>query len=455
MELAASDRAFVEQLAERGGLPFDYVLGTVTRDGAVENGRLVAVSLSSYEGAAIDLRPLDALVKVRIAGERLASVTLGAPTKLESLTLTSPRLASIDVSGCAALTSLDLSRCKLTKVPALPPRLAKLALADNPLGRCDVASKTLEWLDVTRCQLQALDVSALRGLRRLDCAFNAIAELDLRKHDRLETLWCQANGAEVKLPPRAPLTCLSIGKNPRKKLDASVFPSLKTLFVNGTGLSALTLANPVLEHLDCSGNELTTLDLTAAPALRIVTAQTNAFRSLDVRALAKLDELAIDAAVEVRCSDLQKNVLPALRERFGLPKPTKTIAKMDLYQLHSFVAKYNWDDGPKALLEVVRHPACTLATALLVYWQSEPAELAAHETPKAAPRSERAWVELLREIEAGVAEKRFARGPLGFDVHDVGGVDLSDSHPGIPRAMRQVVKAQATSPGVSRRPRQR
>jgi hypothetical protein len=235
-----------------------------------------------------------------------------------------------------------------------------------------------------------------------------------------------------------------VSKNPRSALDAGTFPTLKTLFIDSTGLRALTLANPVLEHLDCSENELASLDAASAPALRWVKAQKNPLRSLDIRKLAKLAELAVDPNVDVRGTDLQKHVLPVLRAKFGLPKPTKTIAKMDLYQLHAFVSDYNWDDGPKALFQIVRHPACTLATALLVYWQSEPAELSTFATPKDAPKTERPWVELLREIESGVAKKRFARGPLPFDVRDVGGVDLSNADAAIPARMREVVKAKTS-----------
>jgi len=89
---------------------------------------------------------------------------------------------------------------------------------------------------------------------------------------------------------------------------------------------------------------------------------------------------------------------------------------------------------------VVRHPHCSVATALLVYWKTEPADFSGYRAAKDAPRAERQTVELLREIEAGVKAKRFARGPIPFDVHDVHGIDLDDGDPAIPAYMRAPVR---------------
>jgi hypothetical protein len=439
MKLATRDAQFVEKLAKLEGLPLDYVMGTLERDKSFEGDRLVSLSLASYEGDELDLTGLDALQKVHVSGDELASMKLGTLPKLASLSVQGSPLASIDLSGCAALVSLELARCALKCVPALPSRLTKLSLADNALEEFTLASSTLESLDVTRCELRALDVSKLPGLLRLDCAFNAIASLDLRAHGTMHTLWCQGNAGEIVLPSRAPFRVLVISKNPRQKLDASAYPKLETLFVDGAGLVTLALDNPALTNLDCGNNALTKLDLAGAPSLQYLKANANALRALDLRAAPKLRELDIDPKVEIECTDLQKHVLPDLRARYGLPKPTKTISKMDLYQLHAFVAQYNWDSGPKALRDVVRHPACTLETALHVYWLSEPGEFAAFATPRDAPKAERPWVELLKEIETGVATKKFARGPFGFDLRNIDGADFSDDHPAIPPLMREPV----------------
>jgi hypothetical protein len=198
----------------------------------------------------------------------------------------------------------------------------------------------------------------------------------------------------------------------------------------------LTLNNPKLQHLDCSKNLLTSLDFSNARSVRNLNAESNRFQKLDLEALHRLSNLTLDSTTGVACTELQKHTLPTLRARFGLPKPTKTLSKMDLFQLHAYVQSYNWDDGEKRLFEVIRHPECSLATALLVYWQSQLHDFSGYRKPKDAPRDEQKLVELLREIEAAVEARRFAPGLIAFDATDVNGVDISHADPKIPNCMR-------------------
>jgi hypothetical protein len=41
-------------------------------------------------------------------------------------------------------------------------------------------------------------------------------------------------------------------------------------------------------------------------------------------------------------------------------------------KLHKFVEDYNWDDGEEILEQIIRDPRCDKATALMVYWRSQP-----------------------------------------------------------------------------------
>jgi hypothetical protein len=314
--------------------------------------------------------------------------------------------------------------------------LRALALDGNPLASISLRSPTLEHLDVTDCGLDVLDVSGLPSLVELQCMRNRIRVLDLSAVRLLQSLWCAGNGANVTLPKAAPLRRLVMGNNPRASFDASAFPALEMLFVDGMGLETLVLGNSSLEHVRASGNALNGLDLSKAPAVRVLDVSSNAISAIDLTPLRKLRELTLDASVETTCTELQKHTLPVLRTRFGLPRPTKTLSKMDGFQLHAFVQQYNWDDGPKRLFDVIRHPACSLTTALLVYWQTQPGEFAEHATAARAPRDVKKWVELLREIESGIASRKWAPNGIEFDAHDVDGVDLSDDDTRIPASMR-------------------
>jgi hypothetical protein len=320
--LARADDRFLSRLAKIKGLPKDYLLGTLERDGGVRDGRIVSLSLVGFEGTSLDVSDLDALERLEVVGRHqpdgttkgpLASIVLGELPRLERLGLEGfPALAELDLSGCPALLELAIPRDGFEAAPALPPKLDALSLDGNAaLRACSLRSRTLRRLDVSRCGL-----------------------------DALEALSCSGNGApDITLPEGAPLRELAMSKNPRERFDASAYPALAKLFVDGAGLRSLTLANPALEHL---------------------------------------------------------------------------------------------------------------------YWKSEPGDLARYATAKSAPRAEREWVELLREIEAGVAnakKPRWKPNAIAFDVRDVGGVDLSEDDPAIPAAMRAPVVGASMETETPRTPR--
>lgn len=227
------------------------------------------------------------------------------------------------------------------------------------------------------------------------------------------------------------------------ELDASRYPALEYLALQECGLRALRLVNPALETLDVTGNALEALDVSAAPRLARLLCSGNPLRRIDVTGLRRLESAAVPDEAEIVCTELQKHVVPELRARFGLPKPTTVLAKVDGYQLHRHADGHNWDDGTKRLHDIVRHPACDLATALLVDWLSEPGEHTAWPDAASAPREGRKMVALLREIEERVASGAYATRLIPFDVRDVGGVDLSDDDPAIPAIMREPVRVAA------------
>jgi Leucine-rich repeat (LRR) protein len=437
--LVPTDKRFVDRLVKDTGLALEYLLN-VGENVGLRDGRVVRLKLSSWERVSIDVSVLTALEDLRIRSAKLSTVTLGALPQLVRLDLGECALTELDLSGCSALEVVKLQANRLTKIPPMPGGLLELDVGRNPLSSVTIRSKKLQQLDVASCGLDALDVSGLPALTTLSCDSNRIGSLDLRALSMLESLECDDNGAKLSLPEQAPISKLSLRKNPLESLSADRYPLLETLLVDGTSLESLRLDNPKLTHLDCSDNRLAKLDLSRAPALRRLDINDNALTTLDLRPLKKLERLSVDSNVEVLATDFQKHMLPTLRERAGLPKPTKTLAKMDTYQLHAFAVHYNWDDGVKPLFDVIKHPKCQLATALLIYWSGEPSELSEYKTPKDAPHSAKKVVELLRVIEDGVRKGRFKRGAIPFDVHDVNGVDLSDDDPAIPDVMREVIE---------------
>ncbi len=94
-----------------------------------------------------------------------------------------------------------------------------------------------------------------------------------------------------------------------------------------------------------------------------------------------------------------------------------TIADLDMYRwsalridgplLHRFATRYNWDEGVDLLRRCIRYPACSLATALLVYWRGQPYSFCQYAKRSAVPEHERPQYDLLKAIKGRVARKTY------------------------------------------------
>lgn len=142
------------------------------------------------------------------------------------------------------------------------------------------------------------------AVRKIDCTpdpsyVKAISSLEgLHYFANLETLDCSNQN----------LTSLDVSGNPRLRhldcsfdslgeLDVSSCPELETLYCSGCGLERLLLPRTAtLIQLRCDTNQLASLDVTGYPALSLLQCVDNVFTTLDVRSNPELRTLA--------CSDI-------------------------------------------------------------------------------------------------------------------------------------------------------
>lgn len=132
-------------------------------------------------------------------------------------------------------------------------------------GRDSIRTQDVE--QVEELHLSRQGFTSLRGLehfaglRVLDCAYNELNELDIRRHVRLEELECSGNR----------LLALHTGGN----------PALKRLFCQSNTIVALDLsANAALESLDCGFNRLRKLDVSRNGTLAYLTCHWNLLSEL-------------------------------------------------------------------------------------------------------------------------------------------------------------------------------
>jgi len=100
-----------------------------------------------------------------------------------------------------------------------------------------------------------------------------------------------------------------------------------------------------------------------------------------------------------------------------------SMLRIDAKLLHRFADRYNWDDGLDLLVRCIRHPACSLATALLVYWKSSPHYYRQYRNRRAVPDFERAQFDLLSAIERRVVAGKYPLAGITFDPRRNAGFD--------------------------------
>ena len=160
---------------------------------------------------------------------KMAFIECNANPKLKTLDLSqNDKLENLFCSECG-LTSLDLSNC---------PLLCELAAFKNDLRSLDVShNPNLKRLDYWHNEkLGNVDVSNLRGLQYLNCAWTKLTSLDVTNNPELVELVCSYNKG---------LKTLDLSKNPKlaylnveidvnlRKLDVSHNPRLFHLYAFG------------------------------------------------------------------------------------------------------------------------------------------------------------------------------------------------------------------------------
>ena len=94
-------------------------------------------------------------------------------------------------------------------------------------------------------------------------------------------------------------------------------------------------------------------------------------------------------------------------------------------ELHLYATNYNWDGGFEELKEVLDHPKCDKATALLIYAMGSPGFFYRKLEKNAAlrPYEQDVW-DFLREIEQRIRNEEFQSGRVAFDPRKHVGTDL-------------------------------
>lgn len=104
----------------------------------------------------------------------------------------------------------------------------------------------------------------------------------------------------------------------------------------------------------------------------------------------------LDAALERAAATMRAEIEAAANTN-------RRIRQLKPRELHRFASQYNWDDGYLHLFEVIRSPACALATAVMLYRLGRPHCFIQYKSRRDVPRYCIDNYDLLVEIEARIA----------------------------------------------------
>lgn len=208
--------------------------------------------------------------------QTLAYLDVSHNTRLATLMCYGADLETLDLSNNTALTTLNFEHSNLSNLK---------------LG--DITSLT--YLSCNFNNLSSLDVSKNAGLLGLQCSNNNISNLDLSNNTALQDLCCSNNkltSTSLILPETISLGAIDCSGNLLTSLDVSYYSNLSRLICNNNSLSGLDVSNNTnLTDLDCTACGLGTLNVSNNELLKMLSCSNNGLTTLDVSNNAVLESL--------------------------------------------------------------------------------------------------------------------------------------------------------------------
>ena len=179
-------------------------------------------------------------------GNDISNLNLGSNLNLSNFNCSSNLIKNLNVDKNTKLTILDFSANQITNI-----NLNK--------------NINLEYLNCGNNLLTTLDLTKLYSLRVLYCIYNYyLVNLDLSNNINIEEILCYLNNrlTNLDLTNATALTYLNCRDNQLSILDVSTNPNLKVLLCYDNKLTELDITqNIVLTSLNCSSNQLIKLDV--------------------------------------------------------------------------------------------------------------------------------------------------------------------------------------------------
>jgi Leucine-rich repeat (LRR) protein len=293
----------------------EYLIRTFDSDGdgkisEMESEEIEAIdcsrlNVSSLEGIALFTN----LTSLICSGNNLTSIDISANPSLITFVCDSNNLEELNVSANRALVALSCSGNRLTSLNVASNKdLKTLICNDNKLLSLTVTKNTK--LETLLCQdndiIRMMDLSNNLSLKMMNCKNNRqLARLYLKAGQKIETLlkdddvtnikYFGEEGLSIDIPDENFRNYLveNFDKNEDSEISKEEALLIKTINCSNKDINSLSgmeyLVN--LQDLNCSGNNLTSLSLSANTALRTLDCSDNQLSTMDIIGCTELRQL--------------------------------------------------------------------------------------------------------------------------------------------------------------------
>lgn len=281
------------------------------------NTALTDLGCAGNQLTSLDVSANTALKFMICCENQLTSLDVSRNTALEDLNCCVNQITSLDVSGCTALMYLSIDedvdligaseQCEVYRIdPENPENPENPTEDDDNLRPLDPENPAVVG------NKNASDVEALTEIIEAQVASGASVSTDL---DSDEYTWDEETGrligiewyllglqlkGDISFSKLTALETLNCSDNQLTSLDVSRCTALKKLWCYDSQLTSLDVSGcTALKYLDCFQNKLTSLDVSRCTALEELWCSDNQLTSLDVSGCTALDFVDADDSVNL------------------------------------------------------------------------------------------------------------------------------------------------------------
>ena len=259
---------------------------------------LISLTCPSNNISTIDISHNTNLKVLRCGKNSIEHLDLSNnPLLVELYCNNNDKLTQLDISHNPLLSELNCNNDKLTQLDiSHNPNLGKLRCVNNELTSLDVSNNSSMWyLNCSSNKLTSLIMGSHSDVSlKIDCSSNNLSSLDVSEVS-LETLNCSNNSIkEIKLPKYPYVSSINCSHNLLSNLS---IPSNSTFMDVNCSHNNLTLfdCDASLLTLDCSHNQLQSINTRKWYHLSVFRCNNNLLESIDLRANTELKKLNCDS----------------------------------------------------------------------------------------------------------------------------------------------------------------